>query len=755
MKTPLKRSISRENPVFILMGPSAPNAHWAPSDYTPDAEALVKSWNELDEDIRNHTTIQIEGICDDDWARNDFLLPYAEEAGIPVTIQVQTNNSDINDTVPLDRVRRYLDTYSCIVGVQIGEASVRTFVGHGAGPEYSMGRNARYARDLILLAGEYGVFMSWKLMSENYAAIASSVDNEALFETIRDHGEYVIPMHEMNCEFAKYIDHMSCMGFWLADITHQWGVQPQSWYWSDAGYAEPGCCLPGSLEMPGQMYAIMLMLGATAGATAYGMEPPWDIWTGPGSARFRDYVVPTLKRLLSDNLIPDKEEVLANTPLAYQLPSCKRPLDFHKVSDDLDFDHGKGRLIRATLGVYDRARDSEIIPNNPRYTWIPVLPARTDPLLLDRFKRVLHPGDVETEDDARKTAERFFDPVDRGTAWSTYVGPLTFAVNTHENWFVPEKVKLVVPRAPKNVRVETEGGVPTLTWDTAPGDKGYHIWRRNSREEKRLTKQPLTDTGIILDNAAPGDWFAVSAITSETETVRGTLHLHDFLILSSDESRCTGWVNKENRKDDTPRFGEGFAADSGDTRTKEDRCARCTPVEDLASPLPQENDPHRGVKQDVMIAMSAWRETIEAEDADGMAAFYAEDYTEPDGRTVESVRVAFKSILRKYLADALARQQKGWGVFTAWQSPVLRLFVRKWHSVTDTAAEVECAFELWAGGGPELEPSDMLKHPLGSEKKSIRMTWKRTGDGWRIAATDPPFLTMEDTMPFRFRYQGW
>ena len=62
--------------------------------------------------------------------------------------------------------------------------------------------------------------------------------------------------------------------------------------------------------------------------------------------------------------------------------------------------------------------------------------------------------------------------------------------------------------------------------------------------------------------------------------------------------------------------------------------------------------------------------------------------------------------------------------------------------------------EMWAGGGPELEPSDMLKHPISGDKTMI-MTWTRTPDGWRISRTDPPFLRMEQIVLFRHRYQGW
>ena len=213
--------------------------------------------------------------------------------------------------------------------------------------------------------------------------------------------------------------------------------------------------------------------------------------------------------------------------------------------------------------------------------------------------------------------------------------------------------------------------------------RGYHLWRRNGRGERRLTKEPLTDNRIILDNAAPDDYFSVSAVTSEKETIEGTLHLHDFLILKARESRCPSWVSKTGAVQQMARFGEGFPADSEEIAAKEKRAAECTSVEDLASPAVAAGDTDGAVKREVMQAMAEWKAAVEGEDVDAVVAFYADGYREPDGRTVESVRVAYRSILRKYLGDALARQKDGWGVFTAWQSPVLRLFVRQWHDVKE------------------------------------------------------------------------
>ncbi len=755
MKSPLKVEISPEHPLLILMVPSPPNVHLGPTDYAGNARAMAEGWERLDSSLKPHVTIQIEGICDDHFRRAEALLPHAQEAGIPITLQTQTNNADINDTMPLEQARRLVDQYPCIVGLQLSEASHRTFVAHGAGPRYSMGRNARYARDVIRLAGEYGLFMSWQLMSENYAAIGCSADNQALFETVCEYGEYVIPMHEMNSEYAKYIDHLACMGLWMSGATAQWGVEAQSWYWADAGYNRPGSCLPGSLEMPGGMYSIMFLLGAAAGATAYSVEPPWDIWPEEGRWRFDEWLAPTFSRLVEERLIPTYDEVLSTTPVAYHMPRCERPVEFHEISRDLDFDHNEGRLIRATYGVFDRARDAEIVPNGPRYGWIPALPAKTPKPVLDRFERVLRPGDLTSVEHARDEMNAHFPEVDRGNAWSALVGPLAVAANSHENWYVPEAARVTVPRMPSGLRVESRGAENVVSWETRDGDKAYHVWRKIDDNEERLTDRPITGTSYVADAAVSEAWYAVSGITDAEEEIRATLHLHEFLILSRRESRRTEWTNAAGERTQSARLGEGVGTDDGTAAEAEARCAACTAVEDLASPAVSDDDPSGDVKRAVMAAMTGWKAAIESEDVDALLGFYADEYAERDGRTSESVGVAFRSILQRYLGEPLGRHEREWGVRPAWRYPAVRLFVREWIDVADDRAEVLAVAEMWAGGGPELEPSDMLRLPVGNESHRITMVWTMNGDRWRVSRMDPPFIRMEDIALYRFRYQGW
>jgi hypothetical protein len=617
-----------------------------------------------------------------------------------------------------------------------------------------MGRNARFARDIIRVAGEYGLFMSWQLLSENYAAIACSADNEALFDTVCEYGEYVIPMHEMNCEFSKYIDHLSALGLWLSGSTANWGVEAQSWYWADAGLNKPGTYEPGSLEMPGGMYSIMFMLGAVGGATAYSVEPSWDIWPGPNEWRFNEWIVPTFRRLVTERLIPDRSQVLEVTPVAYQLPRCERHSQFHAVSEDLDFDHNAGRLIRATYGVYDRARDPEIIPNNARYGWFPVLPTKTPEASLAQFRHIIKPGDLPTIAAAREHMEQFYPPVDRGTAWSHIVGPLIFAANTHENWFVPESVKLQVPRRSDGLRIERAGASSILRWRRNDGDRAYRVWRLRQNEEICITPEPLSVNEYVLPATEPGDEYAVSAFTSATETLEGTLHLHQFLILNRYESRRSAWVNLAGGSAENPRFFEEFQPESDDIRKAEEVSAACSAVEDIASPAQTSDDPDAASKRAVIDGLIGWKQSIEAEDLDAILGWYASDYREPDGRGIDWVNAAFRLVLRKYMMEQFQRVYSEWGAIPGWQYPAFRLLVRDWKSIQPDEVLVDVVAHMWAGGGPEMEPSDMFNHPFG-RPHTMTMTWKRTDEGWRIACTDPAFLRIEDTAIFRFRYQGW
>ena len=423
------------------------------------------------------------------------------------------------------------------------------------------------------------------------------------------------------------------------------------------------------------------------------------------------------------------------------------------VLDDLDIDHGNGMLARAAYGVFDRTREVEMIPNNPRYGFIPALPATTTPDVLARFGRVLKPGEAASPEEWLAILDACFPPVDRGAAWSRISGPIAVAANTHENWFVPEAVRLELPARPADVRIVVGDGTTAIAWSHRKGDRAYRVWRLRDGVETLLGE--TSGTTYPLDDVQPDDRFAASAVTAATEKVAGTLHLHDFLLYSTRESRRSAWIDIRGQKIERTRIGEGFHAPAENVLTAERRCAECAAVEDLASPTIAPDDPHAAVKREVTEAIIGWRHAIEREDISGILACYDPRYCEPDGRTAESVGVAFRSLFWRYLEERAGSVALDWGTVYAWRNPVLRVLVRGWPVVGADRVEVDTVATLLAGGGPEMEPSDMFAHPW-DRKTDLRMTWRRGTDGvWRILATTPAFLRMEDVAIFRWCYQGW
>jgi hypothetical protein len=209
-----------------------------------------------------------------------------------------------------------------------------------------------------------------------------------------------------------------------------------------------------------------------------------------------------------------------------------------------------------------------------------------------------------------------------------------------------------------------------------------------------------------------------------------------------------------------PRIGEVPPGAHPDAQDKERRCAACSPIEDLASPVIAQNDPAREAKRAVSEAIIGWKRALEREDVDAVLTFYDPDYREADGRTVESVGVALRSIFWRYLEVSAGSVAAEWGSIYAWSHPAVRIVTRGWRVVSPDVIEVDTKTMMWAGSGPEMEPSDMIRVPWDSPC-DLKMTWRRqpgvpqARNGWRILKTEPAFVRMESTVPFRWCYQGW
>jgi hypothetical protein len=111
VKTPLKVEISPSHPLLILM------VDRGPLGGEDEGAKMVRLYEELDDDIRPYITLQIKAVRSSDFQRDEILLSYAQKTNLPITLQIQGDNGDRQDTMPIETVRRFIDEYPCIVGL--------------------------------------------------------------------------------------------------------------------------------------------------------------------------------------------------------------------------------------------------------------------------------------------------------------------------------------------------------------------------------------------------------------------------------------------------------------------------------------------------------------------------------------------------------------------------------------------------------------------------------------------------------------
>ncbi len=126
-----------------------------------------------------------------------------------------------------------------------------------------------------------------------------------------------------------YPAYSSILGLYLTKTVEQWGVNPQTWLWKNAGFGKRGEFNPYNKgfreETPDSFYTGLLMFGAMSGASVFvmGGESPPHIWTNDKErtpAPLWKQSVEPLIRFLIDNpqTIPDRAQVAKHLTVGWQ-----------------------------------------------------------------------------------------------------------------------------------------------------------------------------------------------------------------------------------------------------------------------------------------------------------------------------------------------------------------------------------------------------------------------------------------------------
>lgn len=489
--------ISPQNPLLIL--------GWScdrPPDESPGQSAArwAREWSLLPDDLRQLAVMVIEML--DPLALFDATAAL-DEAAVPYLVQVRcwvpVTHRELWRSPPLTlaNIERLYRERREIKGIQIVEMNC-----FGFSTEERL-----YVADCVEISARYGKIVSWQEANDGCNLWLEVGLDRHLYEALRAHPEHWIPQWEMNIHKSMYLCHGSVMGLWLAGAARHWGLEPQSWYWWEVGYADLDTPTQnhtrgyrnGDLQkFPPTLWAQMTLLGLSSGATVYSYEP-WDAFMAPRRDRpslvWEQVLAPLLRFVLRHGIIPDERAVRQQIRVAYvaDFASAEKAeesdVDYYRnlvvdahpglspADDVYATNRRRGRGI-GTLwqGTYGIRHDAECIPNHGRYYWVPILPKYTRYDQLVEFPQVIGPNAFPNESEVRRFFDERYPAWHEATAWVTRVGDAIFISQTHENLDVQEQYSVPLhPDDPGRVEAVTGTVGPHAFGIVAVRPEGLHI----------------------------------------------------------------------------------------------------------------------------------------------------------------------------------------------------------------------------------------------------------------------------------------
>lgn len=718
---PLRIEISREHPLIIWQGSS--------TQEVVHANVIVEDWNRhVPEDLKPYSVFQVEVRYLDQerrFVKYCAVLDRMQEANIPVCLQVIDPHPEYE--YPLRFVERMLDRYDCIRVVQSTENRTEYYSKLPEAADISTPLEIAYMCKLIRMGARRGIPTSMQHQALRWLHIATDELARELRQTLETYHAYTLPTNEHlgNQHFPRQT---SVWGFWMGDVVDNWGVEPQSWWWENANYTQPGVfgISPPNwqFKFPKGIYRPMILQAAMLGATVYAFEPHWDLFEHARPDVWYDDILPTMREVIHRKLIRSKEEVQEKTKLAYQVPFSKSIADFHRISRDMDWMADEGFLARAAYGVYARGVEHELVPNKDRAFFIPILPLNTKESAKQRFERVLTPGECESTEEYEELLDTYYPEPDCEPAYVERVGRFLSVMQTHENLYERQSFSVEVPVAVRGIELKRQGsGGVSLRWPAVSGASGYEIcrWINERSKPEEFPVGAAWSSWETLGEVADAEFegpvptpaiLGVRAITDETEPLSGAVNLFDCLVFDMNRARIAEIVE--------------FAADTKKAVSHPRRFVDKRPEKqewfDLGHGL---NERHRAVANEVKATLRAMIQEFKNEDIRGMARYYAQDYRDANGYDRDyALRAWLWWFQRMYLPYCAATIQE-WDTSGYERDGVVRM------KMTGFWRGVMIWDEPWGYDGFARIP----RH----DNTEVWWTWKKNaGSGqWEIVTTEP------------------
>lgn len=343
------------------------------------AENPVRFLQNIPDDLSDSIAVVFSG---NDRNRKESLAEWltpALETGRLVLIRPQ-GPWPLEQHESLAEIELLFQKYDNLLGVQFGER----FWGWGWRWHAS-----EYTERLIRLSAHYGKRVFWGDSNPNRWNWQLLLDDPHWRELLRTHAANLCLMPKNNLLEAYHVAEASVLGLWLSGYAANLGIWAEAWYWHDAGFSTHGSTPQpheGNVDqMPGNFWINMWLLGAARGATVFCLDGQVSsttpvapiarpaIWTHEGEPTplLETVILPFIRVLTSEPIIPDRETVLASLPFVVEAEVPPAPAGAPAYGNAGLYGERYGNLFSTWWGL-ERQADGEPLPSD-------LIPNRSSP----------------------------------------------------------------------------------------------------------------------------------------------------------------------------------------------------------------------------------------------------------------------------------------------------------------------------------------------------------------------------------------
>ena len=475
--------------------------------------------------------------------------------------------------------------------------------------------------------------------------------------------------------------------------------------------------------MPPGLYRAMILQGVVMGATVYSFEPYWDLFDQSNNRCWNEVILPTLREVVHRRLIPNRDQVLSKTGIAYHVAPARDVNEFHRNLRDLDWLSDDGLLAKAAYGVWEPMLEFELIPNRGHW-FIPLLPSDTPQPVLDRFPFIVQPGQCDSVEAWESLLKQHhFDTGHSETAWTCSINGCTYVMQTHENLYERQPYSVRLPKPVRGITAKREGDRMRLEWPGDPGARKYFIHRVDNPlgAEVPTGMHPIaesTQPSVTLDRSLPCA-YTVTADTATMEVRDGTVNFLDCLVFPDSVSAPAEYVHVDASGN----------VQSKAVREREDVRPASQVVYPTFEGVPAELKP---VADEVVSRINAFKQAYEAMDWRAVTEFYSPRYEDPNGFHREYVGRAWKWWFRRNNKTFMLRQIRHWDFSEYAASHTVR--VKMFHLCTAVRRDDQ-----------PFGYDGLVRFPRhrGAE---VTYTWACEDGVWRIVRSDPAVPNLEEIL---------